>query len=622
MADPWRNRARRAVESRLRDGFRPNGDNRPHYIVCGQDALAFHLVNELLKEPVRVTVIVPSRRRLDGPDIRAIRGIRLLKADRPDEDTFRAAGLTGASGLALMHQDDMGNIHAALRAQEVAPDVRVVMRMFNTSLGYGVKRILADCEIMSDAAMAAPAFVAEALGEVAPTYFRHFGRTLFVARRGDVRPETVVCGLADVRNANHPKVLPADQSSADLVLAEATGEPAGTVLAARRIARASRRRSRRRPVETALRTLRSFITRKIGIATLAVLGVVAIFGALLTRAQPVGPWDALYVTLLTTFSGAEPSAGTGPAVQVMQVVLTLAGLALIPLITAAVVDGIVNARLALDAGRLRTPREDHIVVIGLGNVGTRVIRQLHDLGIEVVAIDKHPQARGAAIAEQLKIPFIVGDAAQEETLRMASVETAQALVIVSTDDVTNLQAAFHARAAKPDLRVVLRLFDGDLAQRIQKVFNIGVSRSVSYLAAPAFAAAMLDREVVATIPVERHVLLVAEVPVAPGSALVGRQLAVATQPELLRVIAHVPAGGPHPRWSPGADEVVRAGDRLTVVTRKSGLGWLLKQASAPPVEPAQEDRPAGAEGVARAPAPRALPTQRTVPPGDDGPPAG
>ena len=42
-----------------------------------------------------------------------------------------------------------------------------------------------------------------------------------------------------------------------------------------------------------------------------------------------------------------------------------------------------------------------MVVVGLGNVGTRVMAQLRDYGVEVVAIDKDPEPRGAALARQL-----------------------------------------------------------------------------------------------------------------------------------------------------------------------------------------------------------------------------
>ena len=357
-------------------------------------------------------------------------------------------------------------------------------------------------------------------------------------------------------------------------------------MAARRITRSRRLR---RPLVSFRKALGSFVTRKIGIATLAVLGVGAVFGYLLSQAKAddhLNPWQTAYYTLLTAISGADVELDEGLAVQVMQLILTLAGLALIPLITAAVVEGMVNARLALTAGRLTTPRSGHVVVVGLGNVGTRVIRQLHALGMEVVAIDKEPDARGAAIAQQLGIPLIVGDAAREETLIEASVAHCQALVVLSTDDVTNLQAALNGRALQADLRVVLRLYDGDLARRIESTFNIESSHSVSYLAAPAFAAALRRRRVFATIPIERHALLVTEVIVAAGSPLDGRPVKAADQDHGVRVIALLPAGA-RPTWGPAPDTRLGPGDTLFVVVRRAGLGWLTKQATVPPAIPTQ-----------------------------------
>ncbi|MDG4822497.1 NAD-binding protein [Asanoa sp. WMMD1127] len=600
MVVPWRNRARRAVETRLRDGLRTNGDNRPHYIVCGHDALAYHLVNALGPATVRVTVVVPPGRHPTAPDITKIRGIRVLRADRVDESTLRAAGLETAQGLALMQQDDVGNIHVALTAHEIASRVRIVMRMFNTGLGYGVKRLLGDCEVLSDAAMAAPTFVAAALGEVAPTNFHHYGRTLVVARRADVRPEQVVCGIADTSDPARHVMLP-EPDRADVVLAEATGQQPAAEVMANRIARARRFR---RPWRGIGNALRSFFSRKIGIATASVLAVALAFGFLLYRADGdahLDPWQAVYTTLLTALNGADVEVEKGIVVQLMQIVLTVAGLALVPLITAAVVDAMVKARLALSAGRLAVPREDHVVVVGLGNVGTRVIRQLHNLGVEVVAIDKVPSPRGAVVAKQLGIPLIIGDAALEETLVEASVATCRALVVVSTDDVTNLQAALNGRALQPDLRVVLRLFDGDLAQRIRSTFGIFRSHSVSYLAAPEFAAVLRKRQVVATIPVGRHALLVTIVVVAKGSALDGQPVRLAEQARGVRVIALLPTGL-RPSWSPSPDTVLGPGDQLTVVARRAGLSWLIKQASPPvatpavPVQPGPED-PTIADGT-------------------------
>jgi Trk K+ transport system NAD-binding subunit len=262
-------------------------------------------------------------------------------------------------------------------------------------------------------------------------------------------------------------------------------------------------------------------------------------------------------------------------------VLALAGVALLPLITAAVVEGMVNARLALSNGRVRRPDTDHIVLVGLGTVGTRVMRQLVDLGLEVVAIDRRADARGVEAAEQLGVPVIVGDAGREETLRSASVDTCKALVVLSTDDVTNLKAALNARAIRPDARVVLRLFDSDFARRVQTAFNINISRSVFRLVAPAFAAAMLDRDVVVTIPMDRHALLVASVRVMPGSPLDGGGLRAADRPLSVRVIGWSAADSEWVDWSPDLGRTLSAGDRVLVVARRAGLNTLLADATGP-----------------------------------------
>ena len=216
------------------------------------------------------------------------------------------------------------------------------------------------------------------------------------------------------------------------------------------------------------------------------------------------------------------------------------------------------------------------------------------------------------VAKQLGIPVIIGDAALEETLVEASVGSCRALVVVSTDDVTNLQAALNGRALQADLRVVLRLFDGDLAQRIRSTFGIFRSHSVSYLAAPAFAAVLRKRQVVATIPVGRHALLVTIVVVAKGSALAGQPVRAADQTRGVRVMALLQAGQ-RPRWSPAPDTVLGPGDELTVIARRAGLSWLIKQATPPPAVPTQPgpgDQPGtGATRPSTTAAPRAPQTE-------------
>jgi Trk K+ transport system NAD-binding subunit len=255
-------------------------------------------------------------------------------------------------------------------------------------------------------------------------------------------------------------------------------------------------------------------------------------------------------------SGAEKTA---------QVLLTLDGMAFIPVITAIVV----GARLTGSVRRAPRPPGGHVIVAGLGNVGSSVTGQLHDLGFDVVCVDNNPGAAGIPLARQLGLPVVIGDAFREETLRAASLETCLALVSVTSSDIVNLETALTARALRDDLRIVLRLTDDDLAERMQKTTGNIISRSVPYLAAPAFAAAMLEHQVLRTIPVGRHVLLIADV--RAGPELAGSSLADTEQDGQARVLALQAGAAAALDWSPRRDYLLAAGDRLIVLATRMGL---------------------------------------------------
>jgi Trk K+ transport system NAD-binding subunit len=218
----------------------------------------------------------------------------------------------------------------------------------------------------------------------------------------------------------------------------------------------------------------------------------------------------------------------------------------------------------------------------LGDVGSRVLRQLHDRGVEVVAIERDPQARGVQTARSLEIPVIIGDASRPSTQAAASVATCRALVVASTDDIVNLETALLGRSVQPQLRVVLRLFDGEFADRVRRAFNINISRSVSYLAAPAFAAAMLGRQVIATIPVRRRALLVAELPIGADSMLEHQGAAVVNNVHESRLLAI--RTGSQVLWRPSGARPLKTTDRIIVIATRAGLATLLAK-TATPVEP-------------------------------------
>lgn len=310
---------------------------------------------------------------------------------------------------------------------------------------------------------------------------------------------------------------------------------------------------------------------KLGLAFVALFAVLVAGFVLLATLGRFSLGNAVYLTFLDAAGAAVSDPGLSTPEKVAQFLLTFDGMAFIPVVTAAVV----SARLTGSLRAKDRPISQHVIVAGLGNVGTRIVGQLHDLGIGVVCVDKSEAAAGIGLARRLGLRVVIGETHREETLRAAGIGSCQAMVSVTNSDTVNLETALHARALAADPRIVLRLGDDDLAERVQRSVGNTISRSVAYLAAPAFAAAMLEHQVLRTIPVGRHVLLIADIRVNPGSDLAGRPVEDVHQTGLVRVIALQRPGADRVDWSPGLRRRLAPQDRIYVLATRAGLGSVL-----------------------------------------------
>ncbi len=349
--------------------------------MCGEDALACRVIEELATRYGQpVTVLLRSQSQGYGPRIAALPRVRVIERAELTADAFSSARVQSAHALALLGQDDLGNFHAALRAQELNPELRLVVRIFNTSLGERMRTFFHDCAVLSGSSMAAPSFVAAALGEPAPSHIRVAGRTLYVVRRSAIDRRHVLCGLAMTDDDPlSPALLPPDTGHADLVLAVADGAPRDPLT-----------RQRRRPVRALTGMLRRLLWHKLGFAFLGLFALLAAGFILLFTLGGKSLGNSFYLTFMNAAGAALTETGDRSAVKVAQVLQTFAGLAFIPVATAAVV----SARLTGSLRDQNRPVSQHVIVAGLGNVGTRIVGQLHDLGVGVVCVDKSEDAAG------------------------------------------------------------------------------------------------------------------------------------------------------------------------------------------------------------------------------------
>ncbi|HEX5494659.1 MAG TPA: NAD-binding protein [Mycobacteriales bacterium] len=535
-----------------------------HFIVCGCEPLTVRLVEELRRLDEDVIVIAPSRRDGMARDVRAL-GAAVIESARPDGEAFRRARLPAARALALVDQDDVGNIRAALAAQELNPHLRLVIRMFNSDLGDRLRGMFDDAAMLSEAALAAPSFVASALGELAANHVVVADRTLVVAVR-DRTTGDILCGLADTTAPGGTRLLPDNPDDADLVLAVASGQPGHPLRA--------HTRSRAGVLLRAARTARALVDRRLRIAFAVLVGLLALGTGLYAVFGSFSVTDAGYAVVLTAAGSGDITLESTGWLKAVQICTTVIGLTMVPVVTAAVVDAIVSSRLSRALGPQPGRVTAHTVVCGLGDVGSTVMGQLHALGVPLVGVERDGSAAGTGLARRLGIPVVLGDASLTETLRAARVEHSRCVLSLTDDDETNLVVGLSTRSLRSDARVVLRLFDGELARLVERRFDLALSRSVSMLAAPAFAAAMLERRLVATIPVGHRVLVLADVPVAPGSALDGSPVSRANLPGDARVLALTRTDG-EVHWTPHPGVVLTADDRLLVLATRTGLSHVL-----------------------------------------------
>lgn len=593
---------------------------RAHYVVVGDGPLAFRLTRALASRfRGSVTVLVPDRTSRYAQDILALKleGVEVQEAARVDEEALKAAGAPRAAAAALVNQDDGGNVALALLLREAWPALHVVVRIFDESLGRHLERDR--CTVLSSSAFAAPEIVGAALRRQVRLPVRH-RRLVTVSDEEPALPTRMVLFASDGGTgvvalpterelATHtPKVLLADAGEDD-VLPEVRAdlEPDEDEVDPHR----------RRRFGEYLRTLALTSGWNLLLAA-GVLLVVVLVGAVTIRlATGASFLGALYEAVLPSLAGSDPDHDAHPVVKVTQVALTVVSVAVIPWVTGVVVDGVVRTQRLLDTGSPLRAMSDHVVVVGMGDLGTRIVRSLDRRGVPVIAVDVDESARGIAVARARDVPVVIGDARRATTLRGAYVGAAQAIVVVTSGGATTIGISFAARSiprakdAPASLRTVLRVFDRDLARRIRREIPDSVGLSSSFLAAPSFAAAMIGQEVKATIPYRDRVLVLAEILVERGSVLdgahssdvgldetgddAGTGTSTAGRPDgdpdgdgppvrsrLLAVdsVTHSSGGGGR-MFEPSQGRTLNPGDRVFVIATTAGLLHLRDLARAP-----------------------------------------
>jgi len=376
-------------------------------------------------------------------------GAEVTFLEDADDESLREALEPGRQDVVCVAtRDDAFPLRIALLVRHIDEDVPLLVTIFDPGIAEQISNTIPNCRVTSLADIVAPSLAGPCIDP----------ELLAVLRRGE---QTIGLGQSLEETELPPRQAHRVRSFVTAFL---------------------------KPYDTSAALL------LYGFAGLVAMLGFELFGAMIVLDQAFA--DAFY--------GATKSLATvGPNIAVddgpkwfkvaigCSVVLTLLSAACF---TGGLINRLVDSRLTGLFGKRAVPRRDHVIVVGLGQVGLRLCMLLRECGVLVVAVDADEHSETVGLARRLKIPVVIGRGANPDILRRLSPASARAFAAVTDEDLANIESALTARSLHEDLRIVLRAGDGDVADETRSLFRLGHVVDVHRLGAAFIAGITLGSD--------------------------------------------------------------------------------------------------------------------------------
>lgn len=377
------------------------------------------------------------------------RGHAVHHLTAPDDEDLRRALAAEPAGVAVLVGDDLSALRYALGVRHVCNDVRIVVTVFDRTVGQQLRSLLHRCVTVSPADLLAPTLAG-------------------------------LCVDADVLavwDDGHGAVAVRRQEDR---LVETSWRPSA---GARRRALLGRLRGQLQPHDADARLLLVGLLGIAAVLALDWLWLVSVF----------------HVPVSTAFlEASRVVAGVGPAAphvghpwyQVVSGVAMLVTVGFTAVLTAGIVDRLLGRRLVGVLGARVLPRAGHVMVVGLGQVGLRLCQTLRGLGVPVVGVEREPSAPNLRLARSMGIPVVLAHGEDRAVLARLGLGRAGALAAVGSQELDNIAVAVAAHAVAPEIRVVLRAGEDEAIAETRSLLPLGLTRDITRTSA-AYVTAQL-----------------------------------------------------------------------------------------------------------------------------------
>ena len=474
---------------------------KPRIIVCGLGRTGYKIFR-LLREHGALVVGI-HRKPVAGET-----AANVIVGELQAVATLQAAGITEAHTLVIATSDDALNLSIMMQALVLNPQIRIINRFYNTNLGERLDQTLSNHLSLSVVGLAAPVFTFAALGNKAIGQIKLLEQTWpiqeeYIHENHAWKGRKISCLWEDpTRMLIYYVPIQGKINVVSAVLLDQQLKVGDRLIIGTQPRIRPQRKSFIRKLIKAFANIREFQKHAQSVVGMAIALLVIILLSTFTYVASkhnLSFVDALYfaVGMITGAGGNDKVVENAPdSIKLFTVVIMLIGAVVIGLWYATLTDFILGSRLKqfLDAARI--PQHNHYIVCGLSGIGIRIVQQLHLSGHEVVVIETDANNRYVTTARGMSIPVILADASFRATLQSSNINTATAVLAVTSNDATNLEIALKAKALAPNIPVIVNYADPDFAGIAQQVFDFEAVLSPAELAAPAFAAAALGGRII------------------------------------------------------------------------------------------------------------------------------
>ena len=316
---------------------------------------------------------------------------------------------------------------------------------------------------------------------------------------------------------------------------------------------------------------------------ITLFGVVLFGGGLafhlLERRQEVSLGEGIFFAWSLLFGESPERFPTSPVLQALFFVIPIIGLTVI-------IEGLlqlshmVQERNKNERGWsiiMASALRDHVVLVGLGRLGWRVFNLLRDLGEPVVVIEADPRNEFLEDVRRDGSPLFVGDGRRDKLLEDANVAQARCIIAASNNDLANLEIVLDARRIAPEIHVVLRVFDQNLANKVREGLGIRLAMSQSAVSAPAFTVAALDPSIVNSFFHDGYLVVTRRLEVGDQQCLCDVTIAEVMERHQVGVLEHQRGTDP-PRLYPPPSIKLEPGDQVLLQGRYQDVEALIPRA--------------------------------------------